>query len=299
MANVIELGKVYAPMLDEVYKQASLTSVLDTPNDLIREGYNAEEIIIPKLEMDGLGDYKRNDGYVKGDVTLTWETVKAEFDRGRKFNVDDLDNIETGGIVFGRLAGEFIRTKVVPELDAYRFAKYAGIEGISKAYGTLNTGTAVVSALRTATNTMDEDEVPTEGRILFITPTLSGLVDDLDTTKSRAVLARFTTIVLVPQTRFYSAITQLDGKTEGQKKGGYKKADSANNLNFEVIHPTAVIQANKIVKPKILPPEVNPDGDDWVYGYRLVSYAAAYENKVAGIYVHIDGVQPASEPASE
>lgn len=285
--NAIELAKVYTPILDEVYKQVSLTTMLDTPNELIRAGYNANEIVVPKIDMDGLADYTRNSGYVKGDVKLTWETVTAEFDRGRKFAVDDLDNIETGGIVFGRLAGEFIRTKVVPELDAYRFAKYASIENISKASADLKTGDAVVSALRAGTNKMDEDEVPTEDRILFITPTLGGLVDDLDTTKSRAVLARFAQVVLVPQTRFYSAITQYDGKTSGQTQGGYVKGEGATNINFEIIHPTAVIQANKIVKPKILSPDVNPDGDDWIYGYRLVSYASAYENKTAGIYVHL------------
>lgn len=292
MPNRIDLAKVYAPMLDEVYKQASLTNMLDAAPELIRAGYNANEIIVPKIDMDGLADYTRNSGYVKGDVTLVWETVKAEFDRGRKFTVDDLDNIETGGVVFGRLSGEFIRTKVVPELDAYRFAKYASADDISKAYGDLATGTDVVAALRAGTTQMDEDEVPMENRILFITPTNSGLVDDLDTTKSRAVLARFTTIVLVPQTRFYSAITQLDGKTVGQEKGGYKKAEGAADLNFMIIHPTAVIQANKLVKPKILSPDVNPDGDDWVYGYRLVSYAAIYENKAAGIYAHIAGEAP-------
>ena len=53
-----------------------------------------------------------------------------------------------------------------------------------------------------------------------------------------------------------------------------------------IIHPSAVIQANKIVKPKILNPDVNPDGDQWVYGYRLVSIASVYENKTAGIYLH-------------
>lgn len=291
MPNSIQLAKIYTPMLDEVYKQVSLTAPMDAADELIREGYNANEIVIPMLEMDGLGDYSRNDGYVSGDASLTWETVKAEFDRGRKFAVDDLDNIETGGIAFGKLSGEFIRTKVVPELDAYRLAAYAGTPGISTVAGAkLSTGEAVVSALRAATNKLDEDEVPMEGRILYITPTLLGLVEDLDTTKSRAVLARFSKIVQVPQTRFYTAITQLDGKTntEGndQRKGGYKKAAAGKDINFMVIHPSATIQANKIVKPKILSPDVNPDGDQWIYGYRLVSIAKLYANKLAGVYLH-------------
>lgn len=288
MANSIALAKVYTTMLDEVYKQVSLTSVLDGAADLMREGMNANEIVVPKLSMDGLANYSRNGGYVDGDVTLTWETVKCNFDRGRMFEVDELDNMETGGVAFGRLAGEFVRTKVVPELDAFRFATYASTTGISAATpAALTTGANVVTALRDCTNKMDEDEVPYEGRILFITPTLAGLVDDLDTTKSRAVLARYSSIVLVPQSRFYTAITQNDGSTEGQTAGGYvEDATNGKNINFMVVHPSAVIQFNKLVAPKIISPEVNQKSDAWKYGYRLVSLADVYENKLAGIYLH-------------
>lgn len=284
--NNIELAKVYTPLLDEAYKQASLTAVLDGSADLMREGFNADEIIIPMLEMSGLGNYSRNDGYVKGDVTLTWETVKTNFDRGRMFVVDELDNIETGGIAFGRLAGEFIRTKVVPELDAFRLSKYAQLEDISRAYGELETGADVIAALRACTNQMDEDEVPYEDRYLFITPTLLGLIDDLDTTKSRAVLARYSLIIPVPQTRFYSEITQYDGSTDGQTGGGYVKAEGATDINFLCVHRPAAIQFNKLVRPKIITPDMNQDADSWKYGYRLVSLCNAYENKMAGFYCH-------------
>ena len=122
MANSIALAKQFVAMLDEVYKVASLTSDLDGAAELVRAGANANELIIPKLSMSGLGDYSRNSGYVDGDVTLTNETVQCNFDRGRMFTVDNMDNQETANIAFGRLAGEFIRTKVVPELDAFRFA---------------------------------------------------------------------------------------------------------------------------------------------------------------------------------
>jgi len=40
MPNNIALRKQYSMLLDEVYKLASLTSVLDGPNNLIREGAN-------------------------------------------------------------------------------------------------------------------------------------------------------------------------------------------------------------------------------------------------------------------
>ena len=35
MANTIALRKAYSTMLDEVYKLASLTAVLDGPNELV------------------------------------------------------------------------------------------------------------------------------------------------------------------------------------------------------------------------------------------------------------------------
>lgn len=288
MANSIALVSKFVEMLDEVYKLASLTSDLDGAPELARAGANANELVIPKLSMSGLGDYSRNSGYVDGDVTLTNETVVCNFDRGRMFIVDNMDNQESANIAFGRLAGEFIRTKVVPELDAFRFACYAGITGISKvaAGATLADGAEVIAALRAAITKMDEDEVPTEQRYLYITPTLHGLIQDMDASKSREVLNRFAKTTDVPQTRFYTAITQYDGKTSGEEAGGYVKAESAKDINFMIIHKPAVIQFQKHVAPKIISPEQNQTADAWKYGYRNVGIADAYENKVAGIYLH-------------
>ena len=286
MANSIQLAKVYTNLLDEVYRQSALTAVLESDASLARQGANANEIIIPKLSMDGLADYSRNSGYVNGDVTLNWETVQFNYERGRMFSVDNMDNEETQNIAFGRLAGEFIRTKVVPELDAFRFATYASVVGAGTATGALATGEAVVAALRKATSEMDEAEVPMEDRHLFITPTLLGLVEDMDTTKSKEVLARFASITKVPQTRFYSAIELLDGKTVGEEKGGYKKADGGVELNFEIIHKPATLQFTKHAVPKVISPELNQDADAWKYGYRNYGLCDTYENKTAGIYVH-------------
>ncbi|MGI6201759.1 MAG: hypothetical protein ACOYJA_13420 [Christensenellales bacterium] len=288
MANSISLFKQYVPILDEVYRNASLTSVLDGAADLARQGANANELIIPKMSMDGLANYSRNSGYVGGDVTLTNETVACNFDRGRMFVVDNLDNAESAGLAYGRLAGEFIRTKVVPELDAFRLAAYAQVSGIGTTTGAaLSTGAAVVEALRAASNALDEAEVPATERYLFITPTLAALVDDLDTAKSRAVMATFAQVVKVPQTRMYTKITQYDGTTSGQTAGGYvKDATNGKNINFLVIHKPAVIQYQKHVAPKVITPEQNQDADAWKFGYRNVGIADVYENKVAGIYLH-------------
>lgn len=286
MANTIQKFKKYVVgLLDEVYKNASKTAILDGAPELASQGANADELIIPKIDMDGLGDYDRNSGYTQGDVTFTNETVKCNFDRGRMFTVDNVDNMDTAGMAFGRLSGEFIRTKVVPELDAFRFATYAATSGadITAHSGSYADGEAVRKAIAAKNDAMTDAEVPAEGRVLFINPVLNGMIRDMDTTKSKELLAKFAAVVEVPQARFYTAIEQLDGKSEGQKKGGFKKADSGFNLNFLIVEKSAVIQYQKHVEPKTVTPEQNQDADAYKFGYRNVGIADTYENKAAGI----------------
>ena len=62
MANSIALFKQFVPLLDEVYKEASKTAVLDGRPELVQAGANANELVIPKMTMDGLADYSRNGG---------------------------------------------------------------------------------------------------------------------------------------------------------------------------------------------------------------------------------------------
>ena len=286
MANTIQKFKKYVVgLLDEVYKNASKTAILDGAPELASQGANADELIIPKIDMDGLGDYDRNSGYTQGDVTFTNETVKCNFDRGRMFTVDNVDNMDTAGMAFGRLSGEFIRTKVVPELDAFRFATYAATSGadITAHSGSYADGEAVRKAIAAKNDAMTDAEGPAEGRVLFINPVLNGMIRDMDTTKSKELLAKFAAVVEVPQARFYTAIEQLDGKSEGQKKGGFKKADSGFNLNFLIVEKSAVIQYQKHVAPKTVTPEQNQDADAYKFGYRNVGIADTYENKAAGI----------------
>lgn len=288
MPNAITLFQAYVPLLDEIYVRSSLTSVLDGAPELARFGNNANELVIPKMSMSGLADYSRNSGYSAGDVTLTNETVKCNYDRGRMFQIDTLDNIETAAVAYGRLSGEFIRTKVVPELDAFRLAAYAEAEGIGHATGSLNTGANVITALRAAHAAMDEAEVPMESRILFITSALKGAVDDLDTTASRAALNLASQVIVVPQSRFYTGITLgTDGYTKRAASGSGDSAVAAGkDINFMLIHKAAVIQYQKHVAPKIVTPEQNQSADAWKFGYRTVGIAEVYENKTAGIYCH-------------
>ena len=284
MANSIALVKKYVDKLDDVYKLASLTDVLESDATTTRQGTNTNEIVIPKIDMDGLADYSRSGGYVDGDDKLTWETVKFDYDRGRAFSVDAMDNEETIGISSGMLSSRFVRNKVVPEMDAYRFAKYAGKSGITVKSEALTTGDGVCSAITTANNVLDEAEVDSENRILFITPTLHNAIIALDTYKSKAMLEGFSAVVKVPQTRFYTAIDLLDGTTEGEEIGGYKKATAGKNINFMIIEKSAVLQFTKHVVNKVIAPEDNQSADAWKFFYRAYGLTDVYENRVKGIY---------------
>lgn len=294
MGNQITKFKKYVDLLDEVYQNASKTAVLESDATLAQQGANANEIIIPKLDMDGLGDYSRNSGYVSGDVTMTNETVEFNYDRGRTFSVDAMDNEETAGLAFGKLASEFIRTKVVPEQDAFRFATYAKLAG-TKVTGTLSSGTDVLAALQTATAALDNAEVPEENRHLFITPALLIAAQNVDTNKSREILGAFASITKVPQARFYTAIDLKDGKTTGEEKGGYAKhvkpsgateGEDGKDINFLIAEKSAIMQYTKHRVDKAIPPDDNPKADAWIFNFREYGLADAYENKTAGIYVH-------------
>ncbi|MBR5089228.1 MAG: hypothetical protein IK093_07365 [Ruminiclostridium sp.] len=287
MPNSITKFKKYIDKLDAVYKYASVTAALDSDPSLAQAGKNANEIVIPKISMQGLGDYSRSNGYASGDVTVTNETVQFNYERGRKFTVDAMDNEETAGVAFGKLSSEFIRTKVAPELDAFRFATYAGTSNIgTTAAADLSTGADVIAALRTGTNAMDEAEVPTDQRMLFITPTLLALTADLDTNKSKKVLEEFKSITKVPQTRFYTGIKLNDGRTSGEEAGGYAKATGAKNINFMIISKDALMQYTKHLVNKVITPEENQDADAWAFFFRAYGLADVYENKTAGIYLH-------------
>lgn len=293
-ANSIDLALRYLPMLDEVYKASSRSAILDAPNAVFVGG-NAVKVY--KTSMDGLGNYSRNAGFVDGAATGTWETLTLTKDRGRSFMIDRMDNEETLDLAFGTLAGEFVRTKVVPEIDAYTFAKLAGTANILSANADITVGTTDVPGLiDAASKAMNEAEVPEEGRILFISETAyEGL---------KVKIARFTEngerniyngietyngmrLIRVPQTRFYTAITMYDGTTAGQTAGGYVgTASTGYPINFMIVHPSAVMKVMKHVLPRIFTPDVNQQADAWKFDYRAYFDTFVYDNKVKGVYLH-------------
>ena len=125
MAQSIALATKFQPILDEIYKAASLTARMDAQTKPV-DFAGANVVKVFKTDPIGLGTYSRVSGYPAGQVVGAWETMTLSIERGRAFVIDRMDDEETLGMAFGTLASEFIRTEVAPELDAYRFARYAG-----------------------------------------------------------------------------------------------------------------------------------------------------------------------------
>ena len=294
MANAITTITKYLPLLDQVYAVASVSAILDTPNALVRETADAKTVLIAQTSMSGLGDYSRADGFVSGDLTLTWKPYTFEYDRGRTFQIDAMDDMETMGLAFGSLAGEFVRVKVTPEIDAIRFAKYATNAGTTVA-ATLTNKTAV-SAIATAEVDMEEKEVSLANCVLFMTPTVYGYVKD-DTEHFQRTLVPSENpnrnfgsfdempIAKVPQSRFYTAVDTLSGK-EDQAAGGFAKAEGAKDINFMIIDRASVIQLIKHGKIRVFDPDTNQSADAYKVDYRIYHDAWVLDNKKNGIYCH-------------
>lgn len=285
MENNIELSKNYIPVLDEVYKNAETSSVLNSPEKDIKMGQKAGEFLIAKYSMDGLKDYSRNSGYKRGNVKLEWETHKANYDRGVKFEIDDMDNEESAELAFGKLSGEFARTQGAPEQDAFTYATLAGVDGVDIKEETLTTGDEVLESIQDTQNAMDEEEVTGISRILFIVPTLLRKAQNVEKYKSTGVLDEFEEIVKVPQKRFYTAIDLLSGDDGDESMGGYKKAATGKDINYMIVEKSAVMKWPKHTASHIITPSNNPDSDAYIQKHRKYGIVDVYENKVAGIRV--------------
>jgi hypothetical protein len=295
MANSIALVTKFLAILDEVYKKNSLTASMDAPTKPVEFG-GAAAVNVLKLSAVGLGTYSRATGYPAGDVTAAWETLTLAASRGRAMSVDRMDNEETLGMAFGRLADEFMRVYVAPEVDAYRFSKYASATGIIEVDtpAAITTAANTLAAFDVAMGALDANEVPSDGRKLFIVTGLYNLLkgsltrswENQNGLDRRIMTLDGVEVIPVPQTRFYKGITLNAGATSNA--GGFAKTGSTGrDLNFLLMHPTAVLQAVKHDNMKYFSPDENQTADAHMLQYRLYHDAFVYDNKVKGIYSHV------------
>lgn len=292
MANSIQLAKKFLAILAAVYKADSKTSMLDAMTQNI-EFAAANTVNVLKMTLVGLGNYSRTSGYPSGDITAEWVPMVLAAERGRGFTLDRMDNEETLGVVLGSLIREWMRTHVAPEVDAYRISKYATGAGSIATPATLADGAAVLAAFDAAMLKMTEDEVPEEGRKLFITSSINAklrsavtrALENQNVVDRRIKMLDNVEIIDVPQTRMYTQIT-LDAGATGAAGGYIKTPVTGKDINFLLMHPSAVVQPTKLNNVKYFAPEVNQISDGHLWQYRLYHDAFVMENHELGIYLH-------------
>lgn len=288
MANSIAFRKNYTAILDEVYQRASVSSALNSGGKFRAAGRNAKEILIPKISVTGLGDYERNVGYKTGSIDFSYETKTFNYDRGIRLFADVMDVEEAGLIDCFVLAGsELQRTQVAPEADALCFLQIARHAGVTTDDVDYSAATAedVLADLCEVTSAMDEDQVATGSHILFITPTLKGVLDDYsyaNPNRSNRVMERFSRVVEVPQVRFYTAITLNSGESE---QFGYSKATDGHPINFMVVEKSAAIKYDKHVTSKVFSPDELESLDSYMVKYRKYGIVELLDNKLTGVRV--------------
>ena len=291
VTNSIALAAKYAPFLDEIYRQDSKSAVLDTANQFINfTGANTVNIF--NLTTVGMGNYDRNAGFVPGDATGTWQPYVLETDRGRSYMIDVLDNDETLGMAFGSLLSTVERQHVIPEVDAFRFAQYAsGAAAGNVKTETLSAGAATIASIDGATVALDDAEVPYEGRILFVSPAVYGLIkagitrmvmNGENNVNYAVEIYNDMRIIRVPQPRFNTAITLANPSTSS---GAGDYTASGDAINYMIVHPSAVLQVMKHYVPRIFSPEVNQEADAWKLNMRFAHGAWVLSHKTNGIYV--------------
>lgn len=293
MSNSIDLVTTFTAMMDEAYKLESVTARLDSLTQDSPDFNGKAAVKIMKLSTVGLGTYSRTTGYPAGDVTATWETMTLACERGRAFSIDRMDNDESLGLLLGNLIRTWMREKVAPEIDAYRFHKFAQTAGISSATPATLSASTILAAIDAASTQMDEDEVPSDSRVLYISATckryldaaVSRILTNEGTLDRRLQTLDGMTIIPVPQTRFYSKIDLNDGAT-GSTGGYIKNVAAGKDINFMLVHGPAVVQAVKLNTVKYFSPEVNQTSDGHLFQYRLYHDAFVEDNKVDGIYLH-------------
>lgn len=289
-SNTINLAEQFVPLLDEKYKAESKTAMLDTPDQLVREGRQANTIYLPSIVLDGLADYDRNAGFTDGSATISWESHTFSQDRGRQFQIDRMDEQETIEVTFGAVTGQFQRVHVVPEIDAYRFSEMyaAAANTVDEALSASD----VLSAIDTAHETLDNAEVPEQGRMIYVKPGIWKLIKQSD-----ALSREFNVqeedeeisrniwgldgypITKVPTGRFNTSVTIDSG-------GGFTLA--GNVINFMIVHEDAVYPIAKHQQPRIFDPDTNQDADAWKFDYRIYHDIFTPANKTDGIYVSYD-----------
>lgn len=228
--NTIEAAKIFQTALDLQMMQGATSGWMeDNAGQTKYSGGN--EVKIPKMSLSGLGKYNRDSGYVQGAITYSYETRTLTQDRGRKFLLDKMDVDETNFVASASaVMSEFQRTKVIPEVDAYRYSRIYALAKDN--YGrTYTPAASTILSTLSADITAAQDATGADDLVIIMPITVSDMLNNSEKiTKyinagdfkqgSLDLKVRYFNgipIIPVPSARMKTAYTFNDGTTGGQE----------------------------------------------------------------------------------
>lgn len=280
MANVLQYVTLFQQELDMQVTVGSTTGWMEkNAGQVIYNG--GREVKVPKVTMDGLGDYDRFKGYTQGAVTLEYETMKMEMDRGRTFMLDSMDVNESNFVInASSVMGLFQKQHVIPEIDAYRYSKIfsetAKVDERVK-YSYEATVTTILSELKNQLASIQDlsGDIPLIISMSSIIASIleqSSQLDDIefgDGDIKRIVKSIDNVpIIKVPSKRMKTEYVFRDGKTSGQTEGGFTEGAKALDINWLITPASAPIAVSKTDKPRIFTPDQNQTADAYQIDYR-------------------------------
>ena len=307
--NAISLITRYnVEYLDEIFRKASVTNVFERD---VRgfEFIGTRSVRIPSILMDGLGDYNRTDaqnpdktyiGYSQGATTVTFEEFTLSQDRGKQFRIDSMDNEETAGFTLGNLLDQFIRTKVVPEVDAWRISKIIASAlpeyKVTKDYTQAANANVAISDIDNALTLLGDEEVDEASLVMLCSYAF------YNTLKHTTEITRYITqsefknnagisfevtkynglpIIPVPKGRLMSAVSTA------ATVSGYLPAAGAKDVNWIIASTDSIIPIKKHEIKNVFGPNVVQDFDGYKVNYRLYHDCFVPRNKRPAIYVSL------------
>ena len=285
MPNTLEKSQKYLSLFIELYKKGSLTA--DLASKAVQFDMTDANIVkLLEMSTQGLGNYIRNTGYPTAAVTSRWQPYTLSQDRGVRFTIDRADSEEHLGMHIGRIAADFTRMYLQPELDSYRFSKFSVNP---KATGAL-TQANIMEAIDTAAVYMNNKEVPDGGRILYVNQNLE-LAMRKALPREWANEGEINTRVLrynglevrfVPSSRFNTEITLNPGtgNSFGYAPGGVP-------INFLIVDPSAIWQVTRFANEKFVSADENQTMDSHLFMFRIVHDCGLINNKTDGVYSHV------------
>ena len=167
----IDLITQYQSLVDEKFTTESKKSLV-TNNDYSWTG--AHSIKVYKVTTAGMNDYARSGGYNRygqvQDLDTTTQELTLKKDRSFTFAIDKLDSDETGLVLqAGSALERQMREVIIPEVDQYTYGVMCDNAGIKPEALKLTEKNIYLQVID-ANRALDNKEVPTEGRILVVTP---------------------------------------------------------------------------------------------------------------------------------